>query len=253
MGAISVPILGFHQLSAPPPVGGEHRSAEPAEIFERYIRHLHFDGYNCISLSELSHYARYGRLFWKRTVVLTFDDGYEDFLTLAHPVLSHYGFSATVFVVTDLVGARSNWQGETGSPLLSWEQIKLLQKAGVTFGSHTCSHPRLTSISEQQLWHELADSKKCLEDRLSEEVGYLAYPHGESNTRIQQVALEAGYDMACGLQQGMNYRYNVPRRPCGLDDSLETLIYKSSREYELRRWFRVDTRLGQFLHKVRHA
>jgi peptidoglycan/xylan/chitin deacetylase (PgdA/CDA1 family) len=252
MCAVSLPILGFHQLSKELTSDKPKCSSESVDIFERYIQYLHINNYHCLSLPELIKYSGYKRLLWKKTVVLTFDDGFEDFFTLAYPILSRYGFSATIFIVTDLVGGKSNWEGENGTPLLSWEQIKILHDAGCTFGSHTCSHPRLLCLSDEQIWHELTVSKKCLEDRLSQEIQLLAYPHGESNSRIQHLAMAAGYKMACGLMQGKTGRYNLSRSSCGPEDNLETLINVSSRRYELRRWFRDDTHLGQFLHNVKH-
>ena len=134
---------------------------------------------------------------------------------------------------------------------LIWEQIKELQKAGITFGSHTCSHPRLPYLSEAQLWHELIDSKKCLEDKLSQEILLLSYPHGKSSTKIQQLAETAGYKLACGLMVGKNSYYNPAVVRVGLKMILRTLIYKSSRRYGLRKWFRDDTLLGQVLLKLK--
>jgi peptidoglycan/xylan/chitin deacetylase (PgdA/CDA1 family) len=237
----NIPILAFHQLPN-----------ETASIFESYTRYVFLHDYHCLSLPELLRDSRIKQPFWQKTFILTFDDGYEDFLITALPILHHYHFSATVFIVTDLVGGKSNWEGESGNSLLSWEQIKMIQKAGVTIGSHTCSHPRLPYLSEQQIWHELTDSKKCLEDRLSQEILVLAYPHGESNLKIQQLTEAAGYKLACGLMGGKYSYYNLSRRSCNSRDDLKTLIYKSSRRYGLRKWFREDILLGQFLHKVKH-
>ena len=113
MGPVNVPILAFHQVSV-----------DSVSIFERYIRHLDNHNYHCLSLPELLRNSSCKQALWAKTVVLTFDDGYEDFFTLAYPILNRYGFSATVFLVTDLVGGKSNWEGEKGSSLLSWERSK---------------------------------------------------------------------------------------------------------------------------------
>jgi hypothetical protein len=84
-----------------------------------------------------------------RRAVLTFDDGYRDFIEHAWPVLRDAKFPATVFLVTDHVGARAVWDSRYGDQptLLSWEEIGHLQRQGVAFGSHTGSHPPLTALS----------------------------------------------------------------------------------------------------------
>lgn len=220
--------------------------------FEHYIQHLYTQHYHCVSLSNILCDVHRRRPWPLKTIALTFDDGYEDFLTLALPLLCRYNFPATIFIVTDLVGKKSNWEGESGTPLLSWDEIKRIHEAGMAFGSHTCSHPRLPNLPEKQIWHELTDSRERLEDKLSHEILALAYPHGESNSKIQQLAQASGYQMACGLMKGKNGFYNLSRRSCGAADDLQALVYKSSNRYGLRKWFRDDTRIGQVLYKITH-
>jgi peptidoglycan/xylan/chitin deacetylase (PgdA/CDA1 family) len=84
-----------------------------------------------------------------RAILLTFDDGYLDFFTYAHPLLQAYGFSATVFLVAERVGKSNQWDEIYGEsvPLMDWVQIRQLQAQGIEFGSHSTTHRPLTALS----------------------------------------------------------------------------------------------------------
>ena len=84
-------------------------------------------------------------------VAITFDDGLASFGTIAAPLLLQHGLPVTLFVVSDAVGSSNVWRGrqDTGipvQPLLDWEQLGALERAGVRLGAHTCTHPRLTAL-----------------------------------------------------------------------------------------------------------
>jgi peptidoglycan/xylan/chitin deacetylase (PgdA/CDA1 family) len=132
-------ILAYHQVTGADSPKDPAGLAMSAGQFAFQMRYLFSHGYRCLSLMEILRPLENKSLQRKRTFVLTFDDGYEDFLTQAYPILRRHGFTATVFLVTDRVGECSDWQGEAGTPLLSWEQVKALHRDGVSFGSHTCN------------------------------------------------------------------------------------------------------------------
>ena len=87
-----------------------------------------------------------------RVVVLTFDDAYRDFLSNAWPILRSYGFCATMFVPTDHVGGRAEWDRGLGEPaeLMSWDELRMLAGQGLEIGAHSCSHPYLTRLPPAQ-------------------------------------------------------------------------------------------------------
>lgn len=147
---------------------------------------------------------------WPRTVAVTFDDGYRSVLELGLSVLGELGLPGTVFVVTDFVGCDEpmswvgieRWRGgehERELRSLSWEDARALVAAGWEIGSHTCSHPRLTELTDAALVHELADSRERLEDGLGAPCASLAYPYGDHDTRVVAAAGAAGYRFACLL------------------------------------------------------
>jgi len=103
-------------------------------------------------------------------VVLTFDDGYQDFLTEALPVLQDFGYAATLFITTGFIGkkVRSKFKGKT---CLTWDEVRDIRALGVEIGSHTINHSMLYGLTWSEVENELSDSKKMIED----EIGTLVY------------------------------------------------------------------------------
>jgi len=121
------------------------------------------------------------------SVAVSFDDGYADNLHVAAPLLLDAGIPFTVFVATDCVRSRA-------SGFLSPEELQELSNmAGVTIGSHGCSHTALTKCSDGVLAFELNDSRSYLEDLLGHEVLTISYPYGAADRRVRSAAAAAGY------------------------------------------------------------
>jgi peptidoglycan/xylan/chitin deacetylase (PgdA/CDA1 family) len=245
------PILAYHQITKDDLPKDPSGFAVSVSQFERQMRYLHDHRHRCLSLMELLPPSGNKPHRQGKTFVLTFDDGYEDFLTQAYPILRRYGFTATVFLVTDHVREQSDWEGQRGTPLLTWEHVDALHEDGISFGSHTCTHPWLTRLSNEQIWHELVASKERLEAKLGQEIPLLAYPYGDSNSEIQRMAMAAGYKAACGVDRGRSGRFNLWRYPCRTNDSLPTFILKLTHWYRYPGWFREETVVGQFLREIK--
>jgi len=188
--------------------------------------------------------------------VLTFDDGFEDFYTLAYPILHRYGFVATIFLRTDIIQNGGYRDSETGEPGMTWEQIKFLCAAGFSFGSHTCSHFHLPELPEEQILHELIASKEYLKTGLGQEVPFLAYPYGDSNFTVQRIAQQAGYQAAFGVITVEPGHFNLWRTELKTKDSIQTFIFKLTRWYsyyiKLRGWVRERTAIGRFIRSVKN-
>ena len=123
-------------------------------------------------------------------LAITFDDGYADTLHIATPILQDLKLPYTVFVATDYV--KNKKKG-----FLSRRELKELSSyANVDIGSHTASHPFLTTLSDQQIIEELRSSKEFLEDLLAKEITLFAYPYGDYNQRVRDLVSEAGYKIA---------------------------------------------------------
>jgi len=126
-------------------------------------------------------------------VAITFDDGFENFLTQALPELEKRNIPATVFVIAD------GMNREFGSPthaekLLSLEQVRSLPPSLVTIGSHTVSHPLLTQLEESEAHREIQDSRTKLEAMLDRDVTQFSFPFGGFNEKLVQICRESGYE-----------------------------------------------------------
>lgn len=173
------------------------------------------------------------------TLSITFDDGYAGLYSDALPVLTRYGLPATVFVVTGTLTGETkalDWIDEPlgGSPqTLTGEQIGEMSARGVSFGSHSHTHPDLTSLGEAECELELRRSREVLEDVVGTRVHLLAYPRGLHDERVRRAARCAGFThaFATGTRLRPPDPYAIPR----------TVVYAGHGVDDIRRrtswWF----------------
>lgn len=202
--AVSGPlVLAYHAVSS----SWRSSLAISEDRLRSQLRHLKGRGYTGLRLSEAEDARRTGTLS-RRSLVITFDDGYASTLRAA-PILAEFDFPGTVFVVTDFVesGMALAWEGitewqrpDTVNELrpLSWEEAGSLTDRGWEVGSHTASHPLLVRADDRRLQDELVRSRAAIQDRLGTCTS-LAYPYGQADTRVAAAARAAGYTVACML------------------------------------------------------
>ena len=143
-----------------------------------------------------------------RGFVLTIDDGFEDLYAELLPLIDHYNLRPLVFIVVDRLGGFNDWEspmGYTKRRLLSTEQMREMHRYGVEFGSHSCTHSWLPSLNEADLWREVHDSKRKLEDLLGCEVTSFAYPYGGANAHVRATVARAGYKWAFSVSPGLSF------------------------------------------------
>lgn len=129
----------------------------------------------------------------RNCVAVTFDDGFEDFLTQALPELEKRKIPATVFMIAD--GINREFGSESyAEKLLSLEQMRSLPAGLVTIGSHTLTHPMLTELGESEARREIQESKTKLEAMLGREVRQFSFPFGGFNEELVKLCREAGYE-----------------------------------------------------------
>ncbi len=178
----------------------------PPDQFQWQIEWLYSRGYKSIALSELSRCITSGQSFPERSVVLTFDDGYQSLFTEVFPTLQQYGFTATVFLVAGFCSKDNYWPGQPSiiprMKLLTWEQIDEMARFGIEFGSHTFHHPRLDHLSTSALYDEIVLPKVVLESRLGRPVTVFAYPYGRYTDRVKDM-VRGSYEAACSTQLGL--------------------------------------------------
>ena len=196
----------LHSLSQPAS-GPEATYYTSPQRFRRLMRWFLAAGYQTVTTDQ---WLMGGSS--RKRVLLTFDDGYDDLYTELLPFLIEHGLTAVIYLVVDGIGGTNLWNQKLGlraRNILTWAQIREMQKYGIEFGSHTLTHPWLPSLSYDQLRHEVADSKRRLEDALGVEVASFAYPSGGLDRRVRSAVAEAGYRLAFTLRPGLNW-WNDP-------------------------------------------
>jgi glycosyltransferase involved in cell wall biosynthesis/peptidoglycan/xylan/chitin deacetylase (PgdA/CDA1 family) len=189
-----IPILTYHRIATDGPAGlAPYRLSQ--EAFQEQMLWLRRNGYHTINSEQLARSIANNHPFVGRPVLITFDDGYQDFAEQAWPILQRNDFSAEVFIVTDLVGRCAEWDRSFGTPapLMDAATIAALAAEGVSFGSHLASHPLSDGISTCQLAEELWRSRIQLEKWLGRSVTSFAAPFGCPDQRLRILAAECGY------------------------------------------------------------
>lgn len=134
----------------------------------------------------------------KTMIALTFDDGTEDFIYNAIPVLQRLGLPATLYVSPALVGTQG---------YLDWEQTKELLNYGIDIGSHGMTHESMGQMALDDAWKQIAESRRIIEGHLEVKANSLSYPFGtvrDFNHDVKKLVKEAGYRYACSSINGLN-------------------------------------------------
>ncbi|MFA5059771.1 MAG: polysaccharide deacetylase family protein [Candidatus Omnitrophota bacterium] len=191
--------------------------------FSKHMEYLKANRYNVISLEEFIDAIKTKRRLPFKSVVITFDDGYEDNYIYAFSELKKHQFPATIFVLVTTVGQKG-W--------LSWDQIKEMEKQNISIGSHTVSHTYLPDGDEDKQRFEITESKKILEEKLGRVVNALAYPAGGFTEKTKEIARQAGYKGACTTNRGYDRLnkdlYEIKR------------IRFSNKDYPLSIWLKLS-------------
>ena len=197
-------ILMYHAFA----VGDESASrfVVPRREFERQMRWV-ARRRPVLRLDDLVAHRRAHRLPPAGAVIVTIDDGYEDMLSQAHPVLQEAGVPATLFVVTQRMGAPNEWEREgplARRPLLSRDAAVALHRSGVTLGGHSRTHPILRDLPPDELDSEVAGSYADLAAAVGEPVTAFAYPFGRWSQATADAVRRAGFDCAVTVTGGRN-------------------------------------------------
>ncbi len=193
-----VDILMYHSVSE----RGGPTSVRPA-VFAGQMAAIAGAGVPVITLDDLLA-AREGRVpLAPHSLVVTFDDGFQDFADAAWPVMARHGFRATVYLPSGLIGRSEAWRGALvpPRPLMDWGTIRALAGEGVAFGSHTVSHPDLDALGEAALEAELTGSQREIEDRLGQPVRHFAPPYGIAGPAVR-ARIATRYGSSVGTRLG---------------------------------------------------
>ncbi|BDD09251.1 hypothetical protein FUAX_16830 [Fulvitalea axinellae] len=210
-------VLMYHQIAKPKKDAKIKGLFTTPSQFEFHVKHLTKKGYNFTTFEEISNQGLDKN---RKNVVLTFDDGSNCFLKNAMPILRKYSVPAVVYVVAGEIGQKDvvfeESSNKTPIDLLTKEELRELTKEGIEIGSHCVNHVHLARKTKEVVETELIESKKILEEVLGKRVYSIAYPFGNYNEEVMDVAQKSGYDWAVMTKAGSNVgrnRFELFRTP----------------------------------------
>ena len=227
------PILMYHKIAEVDPLSTLKGHFVAPALFSRHLRLLSLLGYASVPLTDWN--APTGP---KKPAILTFDDGYRDFVTEAVPLMAKFGMTGTVFMVSNQLGGSNQWDvsdGDVQLPLMTPGEAKQAVAAGHLVGSHTADHVHLDRIDPAAAQLQISESKERLESEVGTKIETFCYPYGGMNADVQRWVAEAGYLCACSTDKGLAHStsnpFALPRINVRRDTSVPILLYKLLREH----------------------
>lgn len=144
----------------------------------------------------------------QHTVGISFDDAYRSVYTVAWPILKRYHFPFTVFVATEPVDKHYG-------DMMTWAQIRILSRKGVTIGNHSASHSYLEQLTPNDIKQQIGSAQETLIRETGKIPTLFAYPYGEYSRATQKVVQAFGFKAAFSQTSGVAYDgsdfYALPR------------------------------------------
>jgi glycosyltransferase involved in cell wall biosynthesis/peptidoglycan/xylan/chitin deacetylase (PgdA/CDA1 family) len=224
-----VRILAYHAIDrVDDPLPG--RYAVRPDTFEQHVEALRANGFTFVDTDQLVASLNGGAALPDRSVLLTFDDGYESLLWHAAPVLARHSIPAVVCVVTSQLNGDNAWEGAARGatlPLLNAEQLRTLSRSGWEIAAHSHRHAHLTTLRAADLAAEMASPRAELVAAGLPEPRLIAYPYGEHDLRVRRFAQRAGYRAGLAMQGRAGSavdRFALPRLEVRSDTDADRLL-----------------------------
>ena len=192
-----LPFLVYHDIRVDP------RNLYDIDVgaFARHLELIVREGWSAVSIRAFLAWQGGAGALPRRTLVLTFDDGYAGHGEKVFPLLVRRSLSAAFFISVGMVGKEG---------YLSWDRIAEMDRGGMEIGSHGFSHRPLSIMSDADLRRELLSSRTILEERLGHAVDILSVPRGYYSRRVREFAVRAGYRAVCTSRISFNHRSSDP-------------------------------------------
>ncbi|MBL7546264.1 MAG: polysaccharide deacetylase family protein [Bdellovibrionaceae bacterium] len=206
----NIPILMYHQI-VEPGFSSPHKIYVTESRFDEHMAFLKSSGFQSLTFKDLLAYKSdlltkpsTNRSFPKRPVIISFDDGYENNLTKAVPILKKNGLKAVFYLLTN-PHRHNYWDAESNAPqlnLLSSDQRQKLATE-MEIGSHGFDHKKLSTMDYEQATQEFEKSKEWLEKEFNTSILSYAYTYGDRSDRDILLARKAGYTFAVNTTRGV--------------------------------------------------
>ncbi len=196
--------------------------ASSIQQFDNQMKYLAENGYYTLSSDEFFLYKKDKLKVPKKSVLITFDDGWRDNFIYAYPILKKYNLKATLFIVTNWIEHASK-KNEKFEPMqhkdckkiaplqpskviLSWDEI---EKMSDVFDFHSHTHTHRDFYFEKCSWdEEFEKSKEIIKKRLGFESTHLCWPRGKYDKNLIQLGKKFGYEIFYTTKRGININDN---------------------------------------------
>jgi Predicted xylanase/chitin deacetylase len=204
---VNLPVFTYHHIQDKTPAYKNRQIALTVytDVFRQQMEYLRDNGFKVISMEDLINFFDNGVMLPNKSLLLTFDDAYNDFFTNAYPVLKSLNFKATVFTPTELIN-NSNY--------LNWEDIQEMSKNGIYFANHTSSHKDVASVNVN-MKEEISKADSQLTEQNLNKNKIFAYPYGSDSSFAETYLSDLGYKVAFTTKPGTRLcrskRFSLPR------------------------------------------
>jgi peptidoglycan/xylan/chitin deacetylase (PgdA/CDA1 family) len=161
------------------------------EFLQKDLQYLKDKNYNVIGMGDLKNFFDNGIGLPKKSVLLTFDDGYKDNYENMYPILKQFGYKATIFIPTGLLN---------NPDYLTWDDLNSMKDL-VYFGNHTWSHHSSGGTEEKQD-QEIGLADQQLADHGYNQFKIFAYPYGKPSGNSEEVLKNKNYEIAFTTTHG---------------------------------------------------
>lgn len=189
---VKIPVLMYHSIEYEK--GNELRV--PKETFEKHMEWLREKGFYTLTLKEYYNAITTGKQLPKKSILITFDDGYKDNYTNGLPIMKRYKIKGTIFVITSSI--------DKSKAFINSEEIKEFYNNNFDIESHTVNHRELNLMTYEEQLKELKESKETLDKLLDKETIAICYPVGRYNEDTLRACKEAGYKIAFTTDPGFS-------------------------------------------------
>lgn len=228
-----ISIFMYHQVGTFPDIRTHRASYCDAGRFRAQMRALRRLRVPVISMSDAARALRGEAPMPTRAVVLTFDDGCRNFRENALPVLEEFGFPSIVYAIAGMVGGEAEWLAEAGHatpPLMTWDELRDIQRRGVEIGSHSLHHIRLGDQDKDRQTQEVSQSRTLLEQELGKPVVHMCYPYGSHDLDTLRATAAAGYETGVTCQRAAATPafdpLSIPRKAISYGDDTFGFLWK---------------------------
>lgn len=238
----SIRILMYHHVGRFPRPSKQRGLYCHIDQFTRQMGYLARTGLPVISMDRALEALSGRQPLAQPGIVLTFDDGFQNFGDFAWPVLKAHGFPATLYAISDLLGGRAEFLTHPAicsDQLMSGATLRALADDGLDVGGHTATHPSLSTLPHDKRDDEISGAKRRLEDILGREVRHFAYPRGDYDSDARDRVAAAGFASAVTTKRARADKapnvFEIPRIGISFKDGL--LRYRLKARW---RYNRVD-------------